>query len=280
MPGRALAWLWLHEWEWVRSGGNTLAWFPLAFSGPCSSAIAFSPYIQSWLPSLLIHGLHPKSSLAEAAGAPAGVAGVKKACNFCGDFLPKPHTSSMQIKSSRWRAASWLNDVSVLPLSGQCWPNLAEETTWDNWLLLTSLPSSWKPRADSSDAACILAVGTHLWGSVLEAATAGLLDLWISTPSSLIFVNDHQRSSHSLTHNPEYGHGAGGQYTMHLSNWLGFPFKIHMWTQERQRATLWEKKKKSSPASSQSVLFDYCCSSALCWTRRMNYFFASTGDII
>lgn len=112
MPGRALAWLWLHEWEWVRSGGNTLACFSLAFTGPCSSVIAFSPYVQSWLPCP--QGKEercPRSSLAGAARVPAGATRVKKTC-------PKAQASGVPVKPPRFKAASPDWTMSLLSLQG------------------------------------------------------------------------------------------------------------------------------------------------------------------
>lgn len=267
MPGRALAWLWLHEWEWVRSGGNTLAWFPLAFTAPCSSAIAFSPYVQSRLPWLLSQGLRPRSSPAGAARVLAGTAGVKEACDFWGDFLPKPHSSSMQVKPSRLRAAFPDWRTSLCSLSRDSADQTQRErplgNTHHRWCLC---PEAGSQELTSQTQLASQPLVHVRGGCLLEAATADLLRLSISTPASLIFIKDHYGSSHALTHNPECGHGAGVNIPLHLTNWLGFPFKIHRRTQEREPPP----EKKSNPASGQSLLFDQWFSSALCWTRRMN----------
>lgn len=192
MPGRALAWLWLHEWEWVRSGGNTLAWFPLAFTGPCSSAIAFSSYVQSWLPCLLSQGRCPRSYPAGAARAPAGTAGVKKACGFLRDFLPKPHASSTQIKPSRLRAASPDWTMSLCSLSRDS----ADQTQRERPLGMTRCCWRLCSGAGSQELTARTQLASRPWvpvsgGCLLEAAAAGLLLLWTSTPSSLLFINDH-----------------------------------------------------------------------------------------
>lgn len=85
--------------------------------------LIFAPYVQNWS-----QGQHPRSSLAVGTWSPAGMTRVKRACDFHGLFLLKLHTSIMQTKLSRLRAASSDWTMSLCSLS----QDSTDQTTWED----------------------------------------------------------------------------------------------------------------------------------------------------
>lgn len=208
--------------------------FPWRSPGLCSSAIILAPFVQNCLPCLLSQGQHPKSSLAGEYEHLLAWPGLRV---FHGLFFLKLHESSMQTKPSRLRAASPDWTMSLSSLSGQHWPN---HLGW--------LAHHWRlcPGAGSQNLTAQVQFASWLWVHVRGVfclrqpqPQQPQLYLWISSPS---FLEMTTKGHHTLSHRAlSLGMEQVCNILLHLSSWLDFPFKIHMWTPERKGTIPWKK---------------------------------------